>query len=331
MSELSGQSVLLTGAGGFIGSHLAEALLEAGAAVRCFVRYNSRRDVGMLARVPAERLERFEVVFGDLTDADAVAGAAEGVGVIFHLGALIAIPYSYLHPRSVLASNVTGTLNVLQAARQCGTRRIVHTSTSEAYGTAQTVPIDENHPLNAQSPYAASKIGADQLALSFHHSFELPVVTVRPFNTYGPRQSARAVIPTIIMQTLAGMRRIELGNLSPTRDFNYVADTVAGFLAAAVTEGVEGETFNLGTGKEISIGDLAERIVALAGSNAEIVSTDPRKRPDASEVQRLVCNADRARRHLGWQPRTDLFTGLANTIEYIREHLDDYTPDVYVV
>ena len=330
MSEPAAKT-LVTGAGGFIGSHLVEALLAAGANVRCFLRYNSRRDVGMLARVPADAFKKLDVYFGDLTDADAVATAAEGVDTIFHLGALIAIPYSYLHPRSVVAANVLGTLNVLQAARQAGVRRVVHTSTSEVYGTAQTVPIDENHPLNAQSPYAASKIGADQLALSFHRSFELPVVTVRPFNTYGPRQSARAVIPTIIMQALNGKPRIELGSLTPTRDFNYVGDTVAGFMAAADAEGVEGGTFNLGTGKEISIGDLAERIVRLVGCNAEIVTAERRTRPSASEVMRLVCNADRARQRLGWQLKTDLDTGLTQTIDYIRQHLSDYTPDIYVV
>jgi len=319
---------LVTGAGGFIGSHLVETLVASGAQVRAFVRYNSRGDWGLLSMLPADRLRQVEVIAGDLRDPAAVGAALQGVTHVFHLAALIAIPYSYLHPGEVVETNVIGTLNVLQAARQAGLERLVHTSTSEVYGTALRVPIDENHPLQGQSPYSASKIGADKLAESFYRAFDLPVVTVRPFNTYGPRQSARAVIPTIITQALSG-DVIRLGNLEARRDLTYVTDTVAGFLRAAETPGIEGQTFNLGTGTEIRIRDLAREIVALIGREIEIQVDPARLRPEKSEVQRLISDNRRAQEVLGWVPQVPLREGLAHTIEWIAAHLDHYRPQSY--
>ncbi len=256
--------VLVTGAGGFIASHLIEALVKKGARVRAFVRYNSRNDPGLLALLPTELLAKVEIIAGDLRDLPAVQAAIQDVSHVFHLGALIAIPYSYVHPAEVVETNIIGTLNVLLAGRQSNLVRIVHTSTSEVYGTALRVPIDENHPLQGQSPYSASKIGADKLVESFYRSFDLPVVTLRPFNTYGPRQSARAVIPTIITQALT-QNVVLLGNLDARRDLTYVSDTVDGFLKVAEAPGVEGETFNLGTGSEVRIGDLAQEIISMVG------------------------------------------------------------------
>ncbi len=319
---------MVTGAGGFIGSHLVETLVASGAQVRAFVRYNSRGDWGLLSMLPADRLRQVEVIAGDLRDPAAVGAALQGVTHVFHLAALIAIPYSYLHPGEVVETNVIGTLNVLQAARQAGLERLVHTSTSEVYGTALRVPIDENHPLQGQSPYSASKIGADKLAESFYRAFDLPVVTVRPFNTYGPRQSARAVIPTIITQALSG-DVIRLGNLEARRDLTYVTDTVAGFLRAAETPGIEGQTFNLGTGTEIRIRDLAREIVALIGREIEIQVDPARLRPEKSEVQRLISDNRRAQEVLGWVPQVPLREGLAHTIEWIAAHLDHYRPQSY--
>ena len=326
----AGRSVLVTGAGGFIGSHLVESLARAGAHVRAFVRYNSRNDYGRLELVDPDLLEAVEIFTGDLTNPEAVAGAIAGREVVFHLGALIPIPYSYRHPREFVAANVEGTLNVLEAARRSGVGRIVHTSTSEVYGTAQTVPIAETHPLHPQSPYAASKVGADQLALSYARSFELPVVVARPFNTYGPRQSARAVIPTVAAQALTG-DVVQLGATSPTRDFLFVADTVSGLLACASAAGVEGETFNIGTGVEVSIGDVAERIVAIAGRPVEIVTSAERLRPAASEVERLSADARLLRERTGWRPQVDLDDGLAQTVAWIRGALELFKPGIYNV
>jgi len=324
----SGKKVLVTGAGGFIGSNLVEKLVASGASVRAFVRYNSRGDPGMLRWAGHDTISRLELLGGDLRDQDAVRKAVEGCQVVFHLGALISIPYSYVHPAEVAETNLIGTLNVLLACRSVGVERLVHTSTSEVYGTAQRVPIDEGHPLHAQSPYSASKIGADKLAESFYCSYELPVVTVRPFNTFGPRQSARAVIPAIITQAL-GNQTIRLGNLDATRDFTYVDDTIDGFLCAAVAPGIEGQAFNLGTGQEISIGDLAEKILEKTGSQA-MISLDPaRLRPQASEVRRLLSNNSQARRCLGWEPCVDFEDGLDRTIAWIKENLDHYRVGIY--
>jgi dTDP-glucose 4,6-dehydratase len=317
------QSTLVTGAGGFIASHLVEALVANGARVRAFVRYNSRGDPGLLAQLPPDVQSQVEIVAGDLRDLDAVRNAAQGIEYIFHLGALIAIPYSYVHPLEVAETNVMGTLNVLLAAQDAGVRRLVHTSTSEVYGTALRVPIDEGHPLQGQSPYSASKIGADKLAESFYCSFDLPVVTLRPFNTYGPRQSARAVIPTIITQALT-QDVVRLGNLDARRDLTYVSDTVAGFLRVAEAPDVTGETFNLGIGSEVRVGDLAQEIITLVDKPVRIEIDPARLRPEKSEVQRLLADNSLARQRLGWAPTVSLRDGLAKTIAWIADHLDFY-------
>jgi dTDP-glucose 4,6-dehydratase len=328
--SLQGVPVLVTGAGGFIGSHLTERLVADGAQVRAFVRYTARSDIGYLRLAPPEVRSQIEFVFGDLRDEHAVAEAMRGVDVVFHLGALIAIPYSYVHPREVVATNVIGTLNVLMAARQHRTGRIVHTSTSEVYGTALRVPIDEDHPLQGQSPYSASKIGADKLVESFVRSFEVPAVTIRPFNTYGPRQSARAVIPTIISQALT-RDEIYLGDLTPTRDFTYVADTADGFVRAALADDVVGETINLGNDREISIGELARLIIQLIGRPVELKTDSARLRPSASEVRRLHADNRKAKAELGWSPRTSFENGLQQTIDWIRTHPEFFAPDRYTV
>lgn len=322
-----GRVVAVTGAGGFIGSHLTERLVELGAKVRAFVLYEPNGSWGWLDQSP--RRDELEVVAGDIRDADTVRRAVRGVDVVFHLAALISIPYSYDAPLSYLQTNAEGTLNVLRAALEESLQRVVHTSTSEVYGTAQYVPIDESHPLQAQSPYAASKIAADKLAESFHRSFDLPVVTLRPFNTYGPRQSARAVIPTIVTQLLAG-ERIELGNVTPTRDFTFVADTVDAFVRAADAPDAVGTVLNVGTGSEISIAQLVQRIAALLGKEASVVRGDERVRPESSEVERLLAGAERAREVLGWEPATTLDTGLAATAEWIRDNLDRYRVGTYL-
>jgi dTDP-glucose 4,6-dehydratase len=323
-----GKKILVTGAGGFIGSHLVERLHVEGARVRAFVRYNSRGDAGLLRQLPAEALTQIEIIGGDIRDSSAILRAAEGVDVFFHLGALISIPYSYLHPREVAESNFIGTLNALMACQQNKISRMIHTSTSEVYGTARYAPINEAHPLQGQSPYSASKIGADKLAESFYCAYNLPVVTVRPFNTFGPRQSARAVIPTIITQALAGTS-VRLGNLDTTRDFTYVEDTVEGFFKAAETPEVEGQTFNLGTGQEIRVGDLADKIMQITGTQARVEKEAQRLRPEKSEVLRLISDNSLARASLGWSPRFSLEEGLVRTIEWIRSHLDMYKVGKY--
>lgn len=322
--------LLLTGAGGFIGSHLAQRLVELGASVRALVRYNSRNDWGLLEQLPAPILKQIEVVPGDITDPFGVGRAVAGCTMVFHLAALIAIPYSYIAPAQYVAVNCGGTLNLLEAARSHGVARFIHTSTSETYGTARYTPIDEDHPLQGQSPYAASKIGADKLAESYHLSFDLPVVTVRPFNTFGPRQSARAVIPTIITQALTG-DAIRLGHLDPRRDLTYVADTVEGFVKAAAAPAAVGQVINLGTGRTVSIGELAQTIIDIMGRPKSILSTAERSRPPASEVWHLESDNRKARDLLGWQPHTTLAAGLAQTIDYIREHLELYKPGLYTL
>lgn len=320
-----GKQVLVTGAGGFIGSHLVQWLVRAGANVRAFVRYNSRGDSGLLCLLDVDDQQAVQLISGDLRDANAVYQAVAGCDTVFHLGAVISIPYSYVHPVETTSSNITGTLNVLLACREYGVRRMIHTSTSEVYGTALRIPIDESHPLQGQSPYSASKIGADKLAESFYRAYDLPVVTVRPFNTYGPRQSARAVIPTIITQALM-QDVIRLGSLEPRRDFTYVTDTVRGFLLAAQAEspGVLGEVFNLGTGADVSIGTLVEKIQDLVGRDLPVETDAQRIRPPRSEVGRLISDNGRARDFLGWRPTYGLDEGLQETIAWIRDNLQHY-------
>ncbi len=324
----AGKEVLVTGAGGFIGSQLSERLVAQGATVRAFVRYNSRADPGLLRFAAPDKVSAMEMIGGDLRDPDAIRKAVQGCDIVFHLGALISIPYSYLHPMEVAETNFIGTLNVLTACRDLGVERLIHTSTSEVYGTAQKVPIDESHPLQGQSPYSASKIGADKLAESFRCAYELPVVTVRPFNTYGPRQSARAVIPTIITQALAN-DAICLGSLTTTRDFTFVDDTVEGFLRAAMATGVEGCTLNLGTGQSIQIGILAEKIIQMTGSAAKVQLDPARVRPRDSEVLRLLSDNSLARERLGWAPKIGLDVGLDRTIAWIQGNLDQFRIGIY--
>lgn len=323
-----GKVVLVTGAGGFIGSHLAEKLVELGADVRAFVHYNALGTYGWLDT--SVQTSQMRVIAGDIADRDSVRDAMEGVDTVFHLAALIAIPYSYRAPASYVRANVEGTLNVVQAARETGVRRVLHTSTSEVYGTAQYVPIDEKHPLQGQSPYSASKIGADKIAESFHLSFGVPLVTIRPFNTFGPRQSARAVIPTIITQLLSG-QSLQLGNLTPTRDLNFVSNTVDGYIAAAASDRAVGQTINLGSAREISIGDLANLIARLSGRPIDITTDEQRLRPDNSEVERLLAANAKAKDILDWTPRVSLEEGLRYTIEWVGAHMERYRPGVYMV
>lgn len=328
MIAWSRRRVLVTGAGGFIGSHLCERLVELGASVCALVEYNSLGSWGWLDGAAGR--DELEVVLGDVRDADSVASACAGVDTVFHLAALIAIPFSYEAPLAYLHTNAMGTANVLRAAQRAGCRLVVHTSTSEVYGTARRVPIDEDHPLQAQSPYAASKIAGDKLAESFHLSFGVPVTTLRPFNTYGPRQSARAVIPTIVTQVLAG-GPIALGNLAPTRDFTFVSDTVEAFVRIADCDGAVGRVVNVGSGQEISIGALAERIGAVLERPALVETDAQRVRPPDSEVDRLCANASLARELFGWAPAVGLDEGLRTTARWIAENLDRYRIGIYTV
>ncbi|HEX6473354.1 MAG TPA: SDR family NAD(P)-dependent oxidoreductase [Streptosporangiaceae bacterium] len=327
--------VAVTGAEGFIGSHLVETLVEAGHRVRAMAQYNSFDSRGWLDALPPDVLDSVEVVLGDVRDPASARDLVGGAEVVYHLAALIAIPYSYRAPRSYVETNVLGTLNVLDAVRSLETPRLVHTSTSETYGTARTVPISEEHPLQAQSPYAASKSGADKLAESYHDSFGVPVVTLRPFNTFGPRQSARAFIPTVVSQIAAGAAEVTVGALEPTRDFTFVKDTAAAFLAAGTAPASEvvGEVLNAGTGKEISMGALAEEIAALMGRDVAFRSDPARRRPPKSEVMRLVCDSTKLRRRTGWQPAHTLQEGLKITIEWFVDpaNLSRYRPTNYTV
>ncbi len=325
--NLRNQTVLVTGGGGFIGSRLCERLVQSGATVRAFVRYTSRAEIGLLRFLEPDILKKVEIIRGDLRDFSAVEQASRGVDIVFHLGALISIPYSYVHPVETVQTNVLGTLNILEACRKSGAK-LVHTSTSEVYGTALRVPIDEDHPLQGQSPYSASKIGADKLVESYFRSFGLPTVTVRPFNTYGPGQSTRAVIPTIVTQALAG-GVVRLGNLDAIRDFTYLDDTVEGFLLTAQADTWNGETYNLGSGEEISIGAIAALIFRLMGKQAEIQLEKNRLRPEKSEVLRLISDNRKAKLELGWQPTVGMEEGLQRTIRWIGEHLDLYQPEEY--
>lgn len=323
-----GARVLVTGAGGFIGSHLTERLVSLGAVTRAFVHYNSLGAWGWLSHSPVKG--DIEVVAGDIADRDCVRHAVNGVDIVFHLAALIGIPYSYHAPVSYVRTNIEGTLNVLQSALEANVSRLVHTSTSEVYGTARYVPIDEGHPLQGQSPYSASKIGADKLAEAFYLSFDLPVTTVRPFNTYGPRQSMRAIIPTIIIQALT-CPSISLGNLEPLRDLTFVEDTVEGFLRAAASAGAVGQVINIGSGREISIKDLAGTILQLMGADRSLLHDEQRARPSGSEVERLCADITRASEVLGWQPKTTLREGLTRTIEWMRENHERYRAEDYVI
>jgi dTDP-glucose 4,6-dehydratase len=331
----SKDKILVTGAAGFIGSHLTEALVTRAGHVRAFVQYNSRGARGWLDTFPKHVLDSIEIIAGDIRDPHGARNAVKGCNTVFHLAALIAIPYSYHSPDTYVDTNIKGTLNLLQAARDDDIHRFIHTSTSEVYGTARFVPITEEHPLQGQSPYSASKIGADHIAISFERSFSTPVTIVRPFNTYGPRQSARAIIPTIITQIASGVRQIKLGNLTPTRDFNFVGDIVSGFIAAADNDAAVGEVVNLGTGFEISIGDTAKMIANLMGRDLAIASDAERWRPDRSEVDRLCADANKARQLLNWQPKISgvdgLRAGLRQTIEWFThpENLKQYRADSY--
>ena len=331
----TGASVLVTGADGFIGSHLTETLVRQGYKVRAFVCYNSFNSWGWLDQCAEDVRGKFEVIPGDIRDPHGVKEAMKGCDAVLHLAALIAIPFSYHSPDTYIDTNIKGTLNVLQAARDLGVERIIHTSTSEVYGTAKFVPITEDHPLQGQSPYSASKIGADQLAFSFYASFNLPVITIRPFNTYGPRQSARAVIPTIITQIANGAREIKLGSVTPTRDFSYVKDTVAGFIAALKAEGGLGEVINLGSNFEISIMDTAQLIFDTMGSSVDIISDEIRLRPEKSEVERLWADTTKAKELLDWEPmyarREGFQRGLEETIHWFTktENLHAYKSGMY--
>lgn len=329
--KLEGKRVLVTGADGFIGSHLVEALMAKGCSVRAFVYYNSFNSWGWLDTLPIEQQRNLEIFSGDIRDSNGVREATKGCDVVFHLAALIAIPFSYHSPDSYIDTNIKGTLNILQAARQHDVERVLVTSTSEVYGTAQYVPIDEKHPFQGQSPYSASKIGADRIAESFFRSFDTPVVIVRPFNTYGPRQSARAVIPTIITQLLSGEGIIKLGSTVPTRDFNYVKDTVAGFIALAEAEGVLGEEVNIATGTEYTVGDVAKILAKQLSPEVTIEVEDARLRPENSEVFRLLGDNKKIFTLTGWSPQYTLSSGLADTVEWFRkpENLNKYKSWIY--
>jgi NAD dependent epimerase/dehydratase len=327
--NLIGKKVLVTGADGFIGSHLVERLVEEGCNVRAFVYYNSFNSWGWIDAIAPEIKSQLDIFAGDIRDPNGVREAMKGIDVVFHLAALIAIPFSYHSPDSYVDTNIKGTLNVLQAAKGLNVEKILVTSTSEVYGTALYVPIDEKHPFQGQSPYSATKIGADRIAESFYRSFSLPVTIVRPFNTYGPRQSARAVIPTIITQLLAGKTEIKLGSLTPTRDFNFVKDTANGFVEIAKSDKVVGEEINIATQDEISIGQLAQEMINQINPSAKIITDDIRIRPEKSEVERLLGANQKIKQLTDWSPKYDLKSGLAETIEWLKSNLYHYKTDIY--
>jgi dTDP-glucose 4,6-dehydratase len=327
--NLLGKKVLVTGADGFIGSHLVEGLLELGCDVRAFVFYNSFNSWGWLDTFSKEKLREIDVFAGDIRDPNAVRKAMENIEEVFHLAALVSIPFSYYSPDSYVDTNIKGTLNVLQAARDLGPKRVLITSTSEVYGTAQYVPIDEKHPFQGQSPYSATKIGADRIAESFYRSYDIPITIVRPFNTYGPRQSARAIIPTIIIQLLSGKEEIKLGSLTPTRDFNYVKDTISGFIEIAQSPRTIGEEINIASQKEVSIGELAQELIKQINPRAKIVLDKSRIRPEKSEVNRLLGSNEKIKRLTNWKPKYSLTQGLAETINWFKSNLDKYKPDIY--
>jgi NAD dependent epimerase/dehydratase len=329
--QLKNKKVLITGSEGFIGSHLTEKLVERGAKVTALVQYNSFNNWGWIETLEDHIKKEIEVYTGDIREYDNMSRVIQGKDIVFHLAALIAIPYSYQSPAAYVRTNVEGTLNVMESCRVHGIEKVVHTSTSETYGTALYVPIDEKHPLQGQSPYSASKIGADKMVESYYRSFNLPVATIRPFNTYGPRQSARAVIPTIISQILAGKKNIKLGTLSPTRDFNYVKDTAEGFIKMAEVDESVGQVINVGTNNEISIGDLVKKIIKLTGKEVTIECEESRLRPEKSEVNRLWCDNSKAREILNWCPAYTLEEGLMETIEWIKANMHYFKTDIYNV
>jgi len=325
------KKILVTGAGGFIGSHLCEALVEKGAVVTALLHYNGRGDFGNIDLLSSEVQRSLKIVLGNVEDSDFVSREVKGQNVVFHLAALIGIPYSYLAPRSYVRTNIEGTVNVLEAARAWEIEKVIHTSTSEVYGTAMYVPIDENHPLQGQSPYSASKIGADKLAESYYRSFGLRVATVRPFNTFGPRQSARAVIPAIISQALSKAAQVQLGSLEPVRDLTYVKDLVRGFIQVAESPKTVGEVVNIGSGSGISVGDLAAEILNIMGCRKPIITERQRVRPPESEVYRLICSNTKARELTGWSPEYSLHRGLGEVIAFVSANLDRFTPERYAV
>lgn len=329
--NLKGKKVLVTGAEGFIGSHLTERLVELGADVTALVEYNSFNNWGWIDTFDKEVLNNIRVETGDIRELDGMNRIIKGQEVVFHLAALIAIPYSYLSPMAYVRTNVEGTTNVLEACRNHDVQKIIHTSTSETYGTALYVPIDEKHPMQGQSPYSASKIGADKMAESFYRSFNMPIATLRPFNTYGPRQSARAVIPTIISQVLAGKNEIKLGSLTPTRDFNFVKDTAEAFVKVAESDKTIGEVINAGSNYEISIGDTVKKIIDIIGRDVKIICDDERIRPEKSEVNRLWADNTKIKELTGWAPNYSIDAGLAETVNWIKENMQYYKPDIYNV
>ena len=329
--NLKGKKVVITGADGFIGSHLTEQLVELGANVTALAQYNSFNSWGWLDTLDKNVLNNINVVTGDIREYDNMKRLIKGNDVVFHLAALIAIPYSYLSPMAYVRTNVEGTTNVLEACREYDIEKVIHTSTSETYGTALYVPIDEKHPMQGQSPYSASKIAADKMAESYYRSFNIPVATIRPFNTYGPRQSARAVIPTIISQILAGKKEIELGSLTPTRDFNYVKDTANAFIKIAESDKTVGEVINAGSNHEISIGDLVEKIINITGENVKIICDEERLRPEKSEVNRLWADNKKIKDLTDWKPNYSLDKGLKETIEWIRDNMNYFKTDIYNV
>jgi len=331
MKSLKGKKVLVTGADGFIGSHLVERLVKEGATVRAFVYYNSFGHWGWLDFLPKNLQKRIDVFCGDVRDPNGVATAMAGRDVVFHLAALIGIPFSYHSPDSYVDTNIKGTLNVLQAARKAGVKKIIHTSTSEVYGTAQQIPISEDHPINPQSPYAATKSAADALALSFYRSFDTPVAVLRPFNTYGPRQSARAIIPTILSQVLSGQKTIKLGCLHSTRDFTFVTDTVDAFLRVALSNQSVGQVLNAGYGQEISVKDLGQLIERVLGKKFRVLSVEERKRPDKSEVERLLSDHQKIKTICGWAPKVSLEEGVRRTAVWVKQNINQYKPDIYHV
>lgn len=327
--KLAGKKVLVTGSEGFIGSHLTEKLVENGADVTALVQYNSFNNWGWLESFDKEVRNSINIITGDIREYDCMRKVIKGQNIVFHLAALIAIPYSYVSPMAYVRTNVEGTTNVLEACREYDIEKIVHTSTSETYGTALYVPIDENHPMQGQSPYSASKIAADKIAESFYKSFNTPVATIRPFNTYGPRQSARAVIPTIISQILSGENRIKLGSLTPTRDFNYVKDTAEAFIKVAESDKTIGEVVNAGSNYEISIGDLTKKIIKIIGNEVEIICDEERMRPTNSEVNRLLAENSKIKKLTGWHPQYTLDKGLIETVEWIKNNMKIYKTDIY--
>ena len=321
--------ILVTGAGGFIGSHLTELLVKKGFSVKAFVRYNSKNNWGWLETSSIRK--DIEIISGDIRDFDSVSSALKDCQAVYHLAALIGIPYSYISPKAYIETNITGTYNILQASKELGLEQVLVTSTSETYGTAQYVPIDENHPMVGQSPYSASKIAADQLAISFYRSFNLPIKIVRPFNTFGPRQSARAIIPTVISQILSGKEKLSIGNMTPTRDLTFVKDTFKGFFEIFNSTKLFGEITNIGMNQEISIKDLVKKIGSLANAEINIETDANRVRPDDSEVERLVCNNNKLMNNTDWKPEYDLGKGLLETIDWIKNNMDNYKPDIYNV